>query len=196
MIDDAALDTLFFDARSQNGWREGAVDDDQLRRMYEIAKMGPTASNGQPMRIVFVRSDEARSRLKPALSPGNVDKVMSAPVCAIVAYDTDFHLKLPRTFPHKPEAKNGFEGDANAAKRQTYCLRNGSLSGAYLILAARAVGLDAGPMSGFDNAVVDAEFFKGTSWRSNFLCAIGHGDPAKVKERLPRLPFEETCRIL
>jgi 3-hydroxypropanoate dehydrogenase len=154
MIDDAALDTLFFDARSQNGWREGAVDDDQLRRMYEIAKMGPTAS------------------------------------------DTDFHLKLPRTFPHKPEAKNGFEGDANAAKRQTYCLRNGSLSGAYLILAARAVGLDAGPMSGFDNAVVDAEFFKGTSWRSNFLCAIGHGDPAKVKERLPRLPFEETCRIL
>ncbi len=196
MIDPSALSTLFLDARSQNGWREGDVTDDQLRLIYDLAKMGPTGNNGQPMRVVFVRSPEAKARLRPALSPGNVDKVTNAPVCAIVAYDLDFHHKLPRTFPHRPEARNGFDGDANAARRQAYCMRNGTLSGAYLIMAVRAIGLDAGPMSGFDNAKVDAEFFSGTSWRSNFLCAIGHGDPDKVRERLPRLPFEETCRIL
>lgn len=196
MLDAAALEVLFNSARSHNGWVDQPVTDDELRQIYDLARMGPTAVNAQPMRIVFIRSPEAKERLKPALAPGNVDKVMSAPACAIVAYDLDFQRNLPRTFPHRPEVKDGFEGEGNQAKRQVFCLRNGSLQGGYLILAARAIGLDAGPMSGFDNAKVDAEFFAGTSWRSNFLCAIGHGDPSKVFERLPRLPFEETCRIL
>ena len=195
MLDDADLDTLFNSARSHNGWLDKPVTDDELRRIYDLARMGPTALNAQPMRVVFVRSPEARGRLKPALAPGNVDKVMSAPACAIVAYDLEFQRHLPRTFPHRPEVKDGFEGDGNLAKRQVFCLRNGTLQGAYLMLAARAIGLDAGPMSGFDNAKVDAEFFAGTSWRSNFLCAIGHGDPAKVFDRLPRLPFEQTCPV-
>lgn len=196
MIDEAALEALFNSARSHNGWLDQPVSDDELRRIYDLARMGPTALNSQPMRVVFVRSSEAKERLKPALAPGNVQKVMSAPACAIVAYDLEFQRNLPRTFPHRPDAKGGFEGEANQAKRQVFCLRNGSLQGAYLILAARTIGLDAGPMSGFDNAKVDAEFFAGTSWRSNFLCGLGHGDPGQVFERLPRLPFEETCRIL
>ncbi len=196
MIDDRALQTLFTEARSQNGWLDQPVSDDELRRAYDLARMGPTSGNGQPMRIVFVRSAEAKARLLPALSPTNVDKVMTAPACAIVAYDLEFHEHLPRTFPHKPKMKTGFDGEANATKRQAYCMRNGSLSGGYLIMALRAVGLDAGPMSGFDNAKVDAAFFTDTSWRSNFLCSIGHGDPAKVQQRLLRLSFEEACRIV
>ena len=196
MIDAAALEALFTAARSHNGWLDQPVSDDELRRVYELARMGPTALNAQPMRVVFVRSPEARERLKPALAAANVDKVAAAPACAIIAYDLEFQRNLPRTFPHRPEIKDGFEGDANLAKRQVFSMRNGSLQGAYLMMAARAVGLDVGPMSGFDNAKVDAEFFAGTSWRSNFLCALGHGDATKVYERLPRLPFEETCRIL
>lgn len=196
MIDAAALEALFTSARSHNGWLDQPVTDDELRRVYELARMGPTALNAQPMRVVFVRSPEAKERLKPALAASNIDKVMAAPACAIVAYDLDFQRNLPRTFPHRPEVKDGFEGDSNLAKRQVFCMRNGTLQGAYLMVAARAVGLDVGPMSGFDNAKVDAEFFASTSWRSNFLCSIGHGDASKVFERLPRLPFEETCRIL
>ncbi|MGE0314689.1 MAG: malonic semialdehyde reductase [Lautropia sp.] len=196
MIDSRALATLFTEARTQNGWLDTPVSDDELRRIYDLAKMGPTAANGQPMRLVFLRTAAAKERLRPALSPGNVDKTMSAPVCAIVAYDLDFHEKLPKTFPHNPGMKAAFDGDGKLAARQGYAMRNGSLAGGYLIMAIRAVGLQAGPMSGFDNAKVDAEFFAGTALRSNFLCCIGHGDAAKVMQRLPRLDFDEACRLL
>ena len=196
MIDQGALDALFNTARTQNGWLEGTVSDAQLVQIYDIAKMGPTSANSQPARFVFLRSPEAKERLRPALSEGNLAKTMAAPVVAIVAYDLDFHEKLPQVFPHKPETKNGFAGDANLAKRQTFAFRNGTLSGAYLIMAIRAVGLGAGPMSGFDNAAVDREFFPDGKIKSNFLCNIGVGDPAKVMGRLPRLAFDEACKIL
>ena len=196
MIDAQAIATLFTEARSQNGWLEKPVSDDELRRIYDLAKMGPTAANGQPMRLVFLRSKEAKERLRPALSPGNVDKTMSAPVVAIVAHDLDFHEKMTKTFPHAPAMKAMFDGEAKLPVRQGYTMRNGSLSGGYLIMAIRAVGLQAGPMSGFDNAKVDAEFFAGTPVRSNFLCNIGHGDPSKVMARLPRLDFSEACTLL
>ena len=196
MIDLAARNALFLEARTQNGWLDQPVTDDQLRQIYELASMGPTASNAQPARFLFLRSREAKERLRPALTPGNLDKTMAAPVTAIVAYDLEFHEQLPRVFPHKPQAKDGFVGEQNAGKRQTFAFRNGSLGGAYLIMAIRAVGLGAGPMSGFDNAAVDREFFPDGNVKSNFLCNIGVGDPAKVMGRLPRLSFEEGCRIL
>lgn len=196
MIDQHATETLFTKARSQNGWLDAPVSDEQLRRIYELARMGPTAGNAQPMRLVFLRSKAAKERLRPALSPGNVDKTLSAPAVAIVAFDLHFHEKFPKVFPHNPGMKAGFDGDENAAKRQGFAMRNGSLGGGYLIMAIRAVGLDAGPMSGFDNAKVDAEFFAGTTWRSNFLCNIGRGDPGKVMGRLPRLDFDEACQLL
>lgn len=196
MIDRQALDDLFLEARTQNGWLAGDVSDEQLRTIYDIARMGPTSANSQPARFLFLRSREAKERLRPALSPGNLDKTMAAPVVAIVAHDLNFHEKLPQVFPHKPETRNGFEGDANLAKRQTFAFRNGTLGGAYLIMAIRAVGLGAGPMSGFDNAAVDREFFPDGTIKSNFLCNIGVGDPSKVMGRLPRLSFDEACRIL
>ncbi len=196
MIDLAARNALFLEARTQNGWLDQPVTDEQLRRIYELASMGPTASNGQPARFLFLRSREAKERLRPALTPGNLEKTMAAPVTAIVAYDLHFHENLPRVFPHKPQAKDGFVGEQNAAKRQTAAFRNGTLGGAYLIMAIRAVGLGAGPMSGFDNATVDREFFPEGTIKSNFLCNIGVGDPAKVMGRLPRLSFDEACRIL
>ena len=196
MIDSQALDALFREARTQNGWLQGEVSDEQLRAIYDLARMGPTSANSQPARFLFLRSREAKERLRPALSPGNLEKTMAAPVVAIVAHDLNFHEKLPQVFPHKPETKNGFDGDANLAKRQTFAFRNGTLAGAYLIMAIRAVGLGAGPMSGFDNAAVDREFFPEGTIKSNFLCNIGEGDPSKVMGRLPRLSFEEACRIL
>jgi 3-hydroxypropanoate dehydrogenase len=196
MIDRQALNDLFLEARTQNGWLAGDVTDEQLRTIYDIARMGPTSANSQPARFLFLRSREAKERLRPALSPGNLDKTMAAPVVAIVAHDLNFHEKLPQVFPHKPETKKGFDGDANLAKRQTFAFRNGTLGGAYLIMAIRAVGLGAGPMSGFDNAAVDREFFADGTVKSNFLCNIGVGDPSKVMGRLPRLSFDEACRIL
>ena len=196
MIDLAARNALFLEARTQNGWLDQPVTDEQLREIYALASMGPTASNSQSARFVFLRSREAKERLRAALTPGNLEKTMAAPVTAIVAYDLAFHEQLPRVFPHKPQAKDGFVGEQNAAKRQTFAFRNGSLGGAYLIMAIRAVGLGAGPMSGFDNAAVDREFFPDGNVKSNFLCNIGVGDPAKVMGRLPRLSFEEACRIL
>ncbi len=196
MIDRQAINDLFLEARTQNGWLSGDVSDEQLRTIYDIARMGPTSANSQPARFLFLRSREAKERLRPALSPGNLDKTMAAPVVAIVAHDLNFHEKLPQVFPHKPETKNGFDGDANLAKRQTFAFRNGTLGGAYLIMAIRAVGLGAGPMSGFDNAAVDREFFPDGSVKSNFLCNIGVGDPSKVMGRLPRLSFDEACKIL
>ncbi|MEW5863371.1 MAG: malonic semialdehyde reductase [Pseudomonadota bacterium] len=194
MLDDRSLDVIFRTARTQNGFLDHPVSDAQLRALYDLLKWGPTTMNSQPARFVFVRSKEAKEKLRPALSPGNVDKTMAAPVTVIIAYDTRFYENLPRTFPNNPSAKAAFEGkDAHIA---TTALRNGSLQGAYLIIAARALGLDCGPMSGFDNAKVDEAFFPDGRWKSNFLCNLGRGDPAKVFPRNPRLDFEEACRIV
>lgn len=197
MIDSKSLETLFTEARTQNAWRNEPVTDDQLRTIYDLVRFGPTSMNTQPARFVFLRTQQAKERLRPCLSPGNVDKTMSAPVVAIVAHDVDFHVNLPKVFPHAPNAIDGFAGDEKKGFRETFAFRNGTLSGAYLILAVRSVGLDAGPMSGFDNAKVDAEFFPDGKVRSNFLCNIGHGDPAGIKgPRLPRLSFEQACQLL
>jgi len=192
MLDDKSLDVIFRQARTQNGL-SGTVSDAQLRALYDVLKMGPTTMNTQPARFVFVRSKEAKEKLRPALSPGNLDKTMAAPVTVIVAYDLRFYEFLPRTFPNNPNAKAVFDGKDEMNK--IVCLRNGSLQGAYLIVAARALGIDTGPMSGFDNAKVDAAFFPDGRWKSNFLCNLGKGDPAKVFPRNPRLTFEEACRI-
>src|SRR5690349_17229341 len=192
MLDDRSLDIIFRQARTQNGF-SGTVSDAQLRALYDVLKMGPTTMNTQPARFVFVRSKEAKEKLRPALSPGNLDKTMAAPVTVIVAYDMRFYEFLPRTFPNNPNAKSVFEGKDEMNK--IVCLRNGSLQGAYLIIAARAMDIDTGPMSGFDNAKVDAAFFPDGRWKSNFLCNLGKGDPAKVFPRNPRLSFEEACRI-
>jgi 3-hydroxypropanoate dehydrogenase len=192
VLDAAALDQLFRTARTQNAFTDQPVTDEELHALYELLKWGPTAANGTPARLVFVKSPEAKARLKPALSDNNVDKTMAAPVTAIVAYDLDFHEQLPVLFPHA-DAKAWFDGPREG--RQEAALRNGSLQGAYLILAARALGLDAGPMSGFDNAKVDEAFFAGTSIKSNFLVNLGHGDPAGLFPRLPRLAFDDAARI-
>lgn len=196
MIDPSAIETLFTKARTQNGWLDAPVTDAQLRQVFDLLKMAPTSANAQPARFVFLRSQAAKERLRPALSPGNVDKTMTAPVVTIVAHDVDFHEHLPKVFPHNPAMKANFDGDAKRAARETFAFRNGTLQGAYLIQAARAVGLDCGPMSGFDNARVDAEFFPDGRFRSNFLCSLGRGDPAKVLDRLPRFQFDEVCRVL
>lgn len=196
MLDQPALDLLIFKARSQNGWLDKPVSDDQLRRIYDLTKMFPTSANSQPARYLFLRSSQAKERLRPALSAGNVDKTMGAPVTAIVAYDLQFHEFMSKTFAHRPAMQTGFTGDANAAKRELFAFRNGTLSGAYLIVAIRAVGLDAGPMGGFDNAMVDREFFPDGRFKSNFLCNIGYGDPSKLMHRLPRLDFDEACQLL
>jgi 3-hydroxypropanoate dehydrogenase len=195
-IDAGALAALFTEARTQNGWTDRPVSDDVLRQVFDLMKMAPTSMNTQPARFVFLRSTEAKERLRPALSPGNVDKTLSAPVVAIIGHDVDFHEHLPRVFPHSPGAKAMFDGEDKRAFRDTFAFRNGSLQGAYFMLAARAVGLDVGPMSGFDNARVDAEFFPEGRVKSNFLCNLGHGDPAKVMQRLPRFTFEDVCSLL
>lgn len=191
-LDDAALDQFFRGARTHNGWQSRPVSEETLRQLYDLLKMGPTSANCSPARFVFVRSAEAKARLKPCLSPNNVEKTMAAPVTVIVAYDLAFYEKLPVLFPHV-DARSWFAG--NAPLIQATAFRNGTLQGGYLILAARALGLDCGPMSGFDNDKVDQVFFPGASVRSNFLVNLGYGDPSKVRPRGPRLPFEEACRI-
>jgi len=196
VIDSNAIEILFTKARTQNGWLDKPVSDAQLKQMFDLLKMAPTSANSQPARFVFLRTPAARERLRPALSGGNVDKTMAAPVVAIVAYDVDFHEHMPRLFAHAPAMKAMFDGDDKEAMRERFAFRNGSLQGAYLMLAARAVGLDVGAMSGFDNAKVDAEFFPDGRVKSNFLCNIGYGDPAKVMERLPRFDFDEACTLL
>ncbi len=196
MLDDKVFDLLFRNARSQNGFTSDAVSDDKLRQLYEIVKWAPTTMNIQPMRLVFVKSAEAKEKLAPALSPGNLDKTMAAPLCAIIAWDSNFFENLPRMFAHRPEAINIFKGPEKAAHAEKTAFRNGSVQGGYFILAARALGLDCGPMSGFDNAKVDAAFFPDGGWKSNFLCTLGKGDPTKVMARLPRLTFEEACKIV
>ncbi len=161
--------------------------------IYDLMRWGPTSANCSPARIVFVSSPEAKERLKPFLSEGNRAKTMAAPVTAIIGYDLDFPDLLPRLFPHNPDAKNWFQ---NPALREITAFRNGTLQGAYFIVAARALGLDCGPMSGFDNAGVDKEFFAGTNIKSNFICSLGHGDAAGLFDRAPRLAFDEACKIL
>ena len=192
-LHDAALDLLFREARTHNGWTDRPVSDDTLRELYDLLRMGPTSANCSPARIVFVKSADARQRLAPALSSGNLAKALQAPVTAIIGYDLRFYDRLPELFPHSPDARSWFT--SSEALAQETAFRNGTLQGAYLIIAARALGLDTGPMSGFNNAKVDEAFFAGTSVRSNFICSLGYGDPSKVFRRSPRLPFEEACRI-
>jgi 3-hydroxypropanoate dehydrogenase len=193
IVTEADLNLLFLEARTHSAWLDRPVDDSVLRRMYEIARMAPTSANSQPMRVIFLKSPEAKERLRPALSPGNVEKTMSAPVTAIVAHDLEFYEKLPKLMPHV-DARSWFAG-APAEKKEKVAFQSGTLQGAYLMLAARALGLDCGPMGGFDNAKVDAEFLPDGKWKSNFLLNLGHGDPAKLFPRNPRLDFEEACRI-
>ena len=192
-LDDHALDQIFREARTHIAWLGRPVSDELLRQAVELAKMGPTSANCLPMRIVFVRSKEAKERLRPALAPGNVDKTMAAPATTIIGYDLEFCELLPRLFP-RSDMRQAFVGKPDLIKDTAF--RNSSLQGAYFILALRSLGLDTGPMSGFDNAKVDAEFFSGTAVKSNFLINIGHGDPAKLFPRSPRLTFEEIARIV
>ena len=191
-LDANALDRLFRTARTHNELG-GEVSDDTLRQLYELLKWGPTTANSGPARFVFVKSAEAKAKLGPALDEGNRAKTLAAPVTAIIGYDMAFFTKMAYLFPHV-EATSWFDTKPEAAL-ETIALRNGSLQGAYLILAARALGLDTGPMSGFDNDRVDAAFFAGTSIRSNFLVNLGHGDVAKLFPRSPRLSFDEAARI-
>ena len=188
------LDIIFRSARTHTFWLEKPVEDSLLKQVYDLAKMGPTSANMCPMRIVFVKTREAKERLKPALDQGNVDKTMKAPVTAIIGMDIHFYEQMPKLFPHA-DAKAWFK-DLPDNILEYIALRNGSLQGAYFILAARSLGLDCGPMSGFNNAKVDAEFFAGTTIKSNFLCNLGHGDASKLHPRSPRLTFEEACKVV
>jgi 3-hydroxypropanoate dehydrogenase len=196
IISDSALDTIWRSGRSQNGWLDRPVTDAELTAVYDLTKWGPTSVNCQPMRIVFIRSDAAKARLKPLLAPGNVDKTMAAPAIALLGYDLAFYEQLPTQFPHNQTVKGWFEGPEKAAHAETTAFRNATLQGGYFILAARACGLDCGPMSGFDNAKADVEFFAGTKIKSNFLCGLGHGDTSKLFPRSPRLPFHEACKVI
>ena len=193
-LDPAGLDLLFREARSHNKFTDQPVTDDELRALYDLLKMGPTSANCSPARFLFLRTQEAKEKLRPALSSGNLDKTMAAPVTAIVAYDPKFYEKLPQLFPHNPDARSWFTSNDSLAA--TTAFRNGTLQGAYLIMAARAVGLDIGAMSGFNNELVDELFLADRGWRSNFLCNIGHGDPAGLFDRSPRLEFYEACELL
>ena len=189
-----ALDILFREARTHNRFTDEPVSDNTLRELYDILKWGPTSANSSPARFLFLRTREAKERLAPALSSGNLDKTMAAPVTVIVAYDPKFYEHLPRLFPHNLDARSWFTSSEALAASTAF--RNGTLQGAYLIIAARAVGLDTGPMSGFDNDIVDEVFLRGSGWRSNFLVNLGHGDPAGVFPRSPRLDFDDACRLL
>ena len=207
-VDDTALDTLFRTARSYAKWLPRAVADETLRELYELLKWAPTSANAAPARFAFLRSKEAKERLRPALAPLNVQKTMSAPVTVIIAYDMKFYEQLPKLFPQNPGMAKLFESSPDMV--ETTAKRNSSLQGAYLIMAARSLGLDCGPMSGFDQAKVDEEFFAAGKpcfgcdqeffpeghVRTNFLCNLGYGDPSSVYPRLPRLTFTEACSLL
>jgi len=192
-VDPASLDRLFRAARTHSAWLARPVAEERLRRIYDLMKYGPTSANSSPARIVFLRTRQAKERLLPALAPGNVEQTLGAPVTAIVAYDTRFYEQLPRLFPYV-DARSWFAD--NPAFAEVTAFRNSSLQGAYLILAARAVGLDAGPMSGFDNEQIDREFFPDGHFKSNFLVNLGYGDRTRLRERSPRLAFEEAVRVL
>jgi 3-hydroxypropanoate dehydrogenase len=193
-IDAAGLDLLFREARTHNKWHEDTVSDETLHELYDLLKQGPTSANCSPARFLFLRTKDAKERLAPALSSGNLAKTMAAPVTVIVAYDPKFYERLPFLFPHNPDATSWFTSNESLAA--TTAFRNGTLQGAYLMLAARALGLDTGGMSGFDNAKVDAEFLSTRGWRSNFLVNLGKGDHSGVFARSPRLPFDEACVLL
>lgn len=203
------FDVLFRKARTHSAWLDQPVEDGTLKQLYDLLKWGPTSANCCPARIVFLRTREAKERLRPALMPGNIDKTMGAPVTAIIAYDSSFYKLLPRLFPAAPTMQDMFAKSPELAA--STAMRNGSLQGAYFMIAARSLGLDCGPMSGFDNAKVDLEFFAtaapGTSStagafiaagpvKSNFLCNLGYGDAAKLHPRGPRLEFDEACQML
>jgi 3-hydroxypropanoate dehydrogenase len=187
------LDLIFRKARTFDAWQNRSAPDDLLQRVYDLAKMGPTSANMSPARFLFIVSKQAKARLKPALAAGNVVKTMAAPVTVIIAQDLEFYDKLPKLYPHV-DAKAWFVGKPEFIQESAF--RNSTLQGAYFMMAARALGLDCGPMSGFDNKKVDEEFLKGTSWHSNFLCNLGFGEPATLHPRSPRLDFKEACRIL
>jgi 3-hydroxypropanoate dehydrogenase len=189
-LDDTALDALFRSARTQNKWTDQPVSDDDIRAIYDLLKWGPTSANCSPARFVFVRSPEGKAKLKEALSAGNMEKTMSAPATAIVAYDPKFYDHLPRLFPHA-DARAWFAN--NAAFAEESALRNSTLQGAYLIVAARSLGIDCGPMSGFNKAKVEELFFAESGFKANFLINLGHGDPSGVLERLPRFEFGEVA---
>ncbi len=196
-VNDYALDLIWRHGRSYNGWTDQGVPETMIRAVYDLTKMGMTSANCSPARFVFIASDAGKQRLRPHLIETNVDKTMAAPWVVICAHDLQFQDKIPQLFPHNPGAKGWFSDDG---VREVTAIRNGTLSGAYMMLAARALGLDCGPMSGFDNAGVDQEFFFGSEatrhWRSNWLCCIGHGDDSTIFDRSPRLAFEEACLIL
>ncbi len=192
-LDDTALTQLFLGARTYNSFQAKDVPDALLRELVDVLKMGPTSANCSPARIIFVKSKDAKERLKPHLSEGNRDKTMAAPVTAIIGYDLEFYDHLPKLFPHT-DARSWFAGKPDHIA--TTAFRNGTLQGAYLILAARALGLDCGPMSGFDNAGVDRDFFAGTDVKSNFLCNLGYGAPAGLFPRSPRFAFDEMAKIV
>ncbi|MGE8329817.1 MAG: malonic semialdehyde reductase, partial [Paraburkholderia nemoris] len=191
ILSDQALDQLFREARTHNGWQQKPVDDAVLKQLVELVLLGPTSANSSPGRFVFVRTPEGKEKLRPALSPGNLEKTMAAPVTAIVGMDMAFYEHLPKLFPHA-DARSWFAGNDKAIADTAF--RNSTLQGGYLILAARALGLDTGPMSGFDAAKVDAAFFAGTTVKSNFLINLGYGDPSKLFPRSPRFAFDEAAR--
>ena len=193
VLNDQGRDILFREARTHSHWQDKDVPDDVLHQLHDLVKFGPTSANCSPMRVVFVKSPEAKARLKPHMAEGNVEKTMSAPVTAIIGHDIEFYEHLSKLFPHT-DAKSWFAG--NEQLIQDTAFRNGSLQGAYLIMAARALGLDCGPMSGFDTDGVREEFFAGTSVEVNFLCNLGYGDASQLHERSPRFAFDEVCSIL
>ncbi len=193
ILSDAALETIFRAARTHRAWQDEEVSDVLLQAVYDLAKMAPTSANCSPMRLVFLKSPEAKARLQPALDGGNVAATLAAPVTVIVAHDLAFYDQLPRLAPHV-DARAWFVGNDELIRATAF--RNGSLQGAYLIIAARALGLDCGPMSGFDNAKVDGEFFPDGTVKSNFLCNLGYGDVEKVHSRAPRFEFDDVCQVL
>lgn len=192
-LPEAALDQLFFDARSQNGWLDKPVDKDTLHQLWRIASLGPTSANCEPGRFVFLTTPEAKDRLRPLLSKSNTEKTMTAPATVLAAFDREFFEKLPELFPHG-DARSWFTSSPELAEETAF--RNGSLQAAYLLMGARALGLDAGPLSGFDADGVNAEFFADSTWKINFIINLGYGDPSKVWGRLPRLAFEDGCKVL
>jgi 3-hydroxypropanoate dehydrogenase len=192
-VNDEALDTIFRSARTQNKWQGKPVSNALLMAVYDLMRWGPTSANCSPARIVFATTAEAKERLAVLASPGNAPKIRQAPATAIIGYDLDFAQKLPQLFPHDPTAKTWF---TDPKVEETTAFRNGTLQGGYFIIAARALGLDCGPMSGFNNAKVDEAFFAGTRVKSNFICGVGYGDPAGLFDRSPRLSFDEACKIV